>query len=102
LQITRLSLPCILVLIVTAFSGDSYALHTNGRTKPKIMVHYMAWYSAKPISGYWGWHWTMNHFNPEKNRRHGDDEEIMSKLDEASVLLLSGGSVGAKKIMSSL
>ena len=25
----------------------------------------MPWFVAKPYSGSWGWHWTMNHFNPE-------------------------------------
>jgi len=30
-----------------------------------LMVHYMPWYVAKPYSASWGWHWTMNHFNPE-------------------------------------
>jgi hypothetical protein len=30
------------------------------------MAHYMPWYTAKPYSGEWGWHWTMNHFDPEK------------------------------------
>ncbi|MCB9059810.1 MAG: T9SS type A sorting domain-containing protein [Calditrichae bacterium] len=29
------------------------------------MVHYMPWYQTPEVSGYWGWHWTMNHFNPE-------------------------------------
>ncbi len=29
------------------------------------MAHYMPWYVAKPTSEVWGWHWTMNHFNPE-------------------------------------
>jgi len=31
----------------------------------KIMAHYMPWFSAKPTSSTWGWHWTMNHFNPD-------------------------------------
>ncbi len=31
----------------------------------KILVHYMPWYQSPALSGYWGWHWTMNHFNPE-------------------------------------
>jgi hypothetical protein len=26
----------------------------------------MPWYTAKPFSDQWGWHWTMNHFDPEK------------------------------------
>jgi hypothetical protein len=29
-----------------------------------IMVHYMPWFVSQPFSGYWGWHWTMNHYNP--------------------------------------
>jgi hypothetical protein len=33
-------------------------------SKP-VMVHYMPWFVAKPYSGSWGWHWTMNHFNPD-------------------------------------
>lgn len=33
---------------------------------PTILVHYMPWYMAKPVSDVWGWHWTMNHFDPDK------------------------------------
>ena len=32
---------------------------------PQIMVHYMPWYASKSVSGEWGWHWTMNHFDPD-------------------------------------
>jgi len=31
---------------------------------PKIMAHFMPWYQSEPYSGYWGWHWHMNYFNP--------------------------------------
>jgi hypothetical protein len=31
-----------------------------------ILAHYMPWYVAKPFSQVWGWHWTMNHFNPDR------------------------------------
>jgi hypothetical protein len=34
--------------------------------QPRILVHYMPWYSSKAISGEWGWHWTMDHFDPDK------------------------------------
>ena len=34
-------------------------------TNKKVFVHYMPWYSSKSVSGDWGWHWTMNKFNPE-------------------------------------
>jgi hypothetical protein len=30
------------------------------------MAHYMPWFQTKEQSGYWGWHWTMNHFDPNK------------------------------------
>ena len=33
---------------------------------PLILAHYMPWYTARPFSDRWGWHWTMNHFDPEK------------------------------------
>ena len=36
-----------------------------GGTPPRILAHYMPWYIAKPYSPSWGWHWTMNTFDPE-------------------------------------
>jgi hypothetical protein len=30
-----------------------------------VMVYYMPWFTAKPYCDSWGWHWTMNHFNPD-------------------------------------
>lgn len=43
--------------------------HASRQTKsspPVVLAHYMPWYTAKPVSDHWGWHWTMNHFDPEK------------------------------------
>ena len=34
--------------------------------RPLILAHYMPWYTAKPSSDRWGWHWTMDHFDPEQ------------------------------------
>ncbi|MCX7003904.1 MAG: glycoside hydrolase family 71/99-like protein [bacterium] len=31
----------------------------------KVLVHYMPWFSAKPVSHAWGWHWAMDRFNPD-------------------------------------
>lgn len=39
----------------------------NANSK-EVLVHYMPWYESKPVSGNWGWHWTMNHFNPDQKR----------------------------------
>jgi len=39
--------------------------------KPLVMAHYMPWYESKPVSGHWGWHWTMNHFDPDRREPNG-------------------------------
>ena len=28
-----------------------------------VLAYYMPWFTAKPWSESWGWHWTMDHFN---------------------------------------
>lgn len=33
---------------------------------PLILAHYMPWFQSKPVSGAWGWHWTMNAFDPDR------------------------------------
>ncbi len=37
----------------------------DAEARPLIMAHYMPWFEARPASAMWGWHWTMNGFNPE-------------------------------------
>ncbi len=37
-----------------------------------IMFHYMPWFVGKPFSPSWGWHWTMNHFNPDTTNSSGE------------------------------
>jgi hypothetical protein len=37
----------------------------DAHARPLILVHYMPWFEAKPVSGDWGWHWTMGRFNPD-------------------------------------
>ena len=44
----------------------------NGLAAEKrLLAHYMPWYTAPPISSRWGWHWTMNHFDPEQRDEEG-------------------------------
>ncbi len=33
--------------------------------QPVIMAHFMPWHQTPDVSGYWGYHWTMRHFNPD-------------------------------------
>jgi hypothetical protein len=39
-----------------------------------VLVHYMPWYASKPVSGHWGWHWTMDRFKPDKVGANGRRE----------------------------
>ncbi len=39
--------------------------------RPLFLAHYMPWYQTPSVSGYWGWHWTMNHFNPRERDADG-------------------------------
>lgn len=43
-----------------------------------ILAHYMPWYEGKPTTEAWGWHWTMNSFDPEQVA--GGRRSIASKL----------------------
>lgn len=47
-------------------AAESSVLAASRNSSPLILAHYMPWYTAKPFSDQWGWHWTMNHFDPEK------------------------------------
>ena len=49
------SIVCLLLLALSAL----------GAAPKPVMVHYMPWFVGKPYSGSWGWHWTMNHYNPD-------------------------------------
>jgi hypothetical protein len=44
---------------------------TRAASKP-VMVYYMPWFTAKPYCDSWGWHWTMNHFNPDTMNASGE------------------------------
>ena len=42
--------------------------------RPLLMAHYMPWYQSPSVSGYWGWHWTMDHFRPARQDENGRPE----------------------------
>ena len=49
-----------------SFSGSADAAPAP-QAKRLILAHWMPWFQAKPVSPQWGWHWTMNHFDPDKS-----------------------------------
>lgn len=51
------------LLTTTLWTGAERGETAN---PPLVMAHYMPWFLAKPVSPVWGWHWTMNAFDPEK------------------------------------
>ncbi|NND95711.1 MAG: hypothetical protein HKN47_00110 [Pirellulaceae bacterium] len=68
----RLRSACCMLVLTTFCVANAPANESN----PLILAHYMPWYTAKPEVGQWGWHWTMNHFDPETVT--GDKREIAS------------------------
>jgi hypothetical protein len=42
--------------------------------RPLLMAHFMPWYQTPFVTGYWGWHWTMEHFNPFVSDENGRPE----------------------------
>lgn len=61
---------------ICSFLGVLLTLEVaSAGTGPKpIMVHYMPWFVAEPFSTSWGWHWTMNYFNPNLTNSSGERE----------------------------
>ena len=54
----------IIVLLCAALAFGLQHCSTVAADK-LVMVYYMPWFEAKPFSEKWGWHWTMDHFNPD-------------------------------------
>jgi acetyl esterase/lipase len=55
----------VLAAIAALLGCHSSALSAADGIQPLVLAHYMPWYSTRAVSGAWGWHWTMNHFDPE-------------------------------------
>ena len=60
-------------MLLLAIAFLAFVLPSDAQpTKKPVMVYYMPWYVAKPYSDAWGWHWTMNHFNPDTVNASGE------------------------------
>lgn len=58
-------LTSVLAICLTV-AGRSASNAAEPSPPPKLLAHVMPWYATRSISGRWGWHWTMNHFDPEQ------------------------------------
>ena len=65
-------------LWVAFLPGSSFAQDatTSSNRRPLLLTHYMPWHESRPHSGRWGWHWTMNHFDPDQ--ANGEERSIAS------------------------
>jgi hypothetical protein len=52
----------VVVLLALALSFPALA---SAAGKP-MLVRYRPWFTAKPFGDAWGWHWTMNRFDPDQ------------------------------------
>ncbi len=60
---------CACTLGSTTAPATHAAEPTRNQTpapRPLVLVHYMTWFAAKPVAPGWGWHWTMNAYNPDQ------------------------------------
>lgn len=62
----------LIVFSVILMGGERSVAQEDSR--PLLLAHYMPWYQSKEVSGSWGWHWTMHHFNPDKTDENGQPE----------------------------
>jgi acetyl esterase/lipase len=56
--------PSLFFLLLALLSSLRSAF--GGLPEKTVLVHYMPWYASKAVSGSWGWHWTMGHFDPDR------------------------------------
>src|SRR5262249_39709510 len=61
--LAALVIAAIGLLIITSSGHPAPSTSTKS---PLVLAHYMPWFEARPESQSWGWHWTMNAFDPEK------------------------------------
>lgn len=66
------------ILLSPTSAAETLDPSTESANPPWILAHYMPWYTANPASSEWGWHWTMNHFDP--NELADGKREIASKF----------------------
>ena len=60
------------------YAQGSPVTSRQGQVRKLLLAHYMPWYQAKPFSSAWGWHWTMNKFNPDA-KQAGDSSETAKR-----------------------
>lgn len=64
----------IWILMTTIGLSTIQADETEPTERTLLMAHFMPWYQSPDVYGSWGWHWTMEHFNPNQVDENGRRE----------------------------
>lgn len=62
----RRTVRTIVLLLGWALTGQPCRAEPRPAERPLLLAHYLPWFVAKPASKQWGWHWTMNAFDPDQ------------------------------------
>ena len=68
-------------MLLAALAHSASAQNPNDERV--LVAHYMPWYASKPVSGAWGWHWTMNHFAPDENQAASKFHPLLGFYDSS-------------------
>jgi hypothetical protein len=72
-SVKRICLPLSAAVLLILGMSISTASAENPK-RPVFMAHFMPWHQTPEVSGYWGYHWTMNRFDPDKTDSTGRRE----------------------------
>ena len=61
-------------VVITPSPPPATPTNVEPAKRPVLMAHYMPWYQTPAVSGAWGWHWTMNHYNPDQKNANGQQD----------------------------
>ncbi len=60
--------PVVLLIWIGVLCRAGHADAAAPARHPLLLAHMMPWFEARPTSPHWGWHWTMNHFDPDREK----------------------------------
>lgn len=56
--------------------------------RPLLLAHYMPWFASRPVSGAWGWHWTMGKTDPDKGELASHYHPLLGAYDSGDLALI--------------
>ena len=77
-------------LLLAAVSGWLLCSCANPTPdRPLVLVHVMPWFESKPVSGRWGWHWTMDKTDPDKGALATHDRPLLGPYDSGDPAVIA-------------